>query len=291
MIIKVNNADDCKKCDEFLTALIQDERKYDKTIDEKFVVNNYFINMINDENILLIYKEENKPIGYIFAKKIDDKYLIDGLYVDSDFRNNGVATELIKKIIKEINSLGNFKIYINVLKENKTAFELYKKMGFTIEQETELKYTMVHNNYKLINASINDIKRIKKYKLKTIFDYAKDLDQSEIEKINNYVNETVPNQIDEYKNIILNGSIVGSILLTKIVNGILLDEIFIEEQYRNKGIGSTIIKDIITNINCNIYLWVYKDNTKAIKLYKKLGFTIKDETDSRYYMEYLKKLS
>lgn len=291
MIIKVNNADDCKKCDEFLTALIQDERKYDKTIDEKFVVNNYFINMINDENILLIYKEENKPIGYIFAKKIDDKYLIDGLYVDSDFRNNGVATELIKKIIKEINSLGNFKIYINVLKENKTSFELYKKMGFTIEQETELKYTMVHNNYKLINASINDIKRIKKYKLKTIFDYAKDLDQSEIEKINNYVNETVPNQIDEYKNIILNGSIVGSILLTKIVNGILLDEIFIEEQYRNKGIGSTIIKDIITNINCNIYLWVYKDNTKAIKLYKKLGFTIKDETDSRYYMEYLKKLN
>lgn len=107
--------------------------------------------MINDENILLLYKKESKPIGYIFAKKISDKYLIDGLYVDVIFRNNGVATKLIKEIIKEINSLGNFKIYINVLKENKTAFELYKKMGFIIEQETELKYTMAYNNHKFIN--------------------------------------------------------------------------------------------------------------------------------------------
>jgi len=160
MIIKVNNDDDCKKCDEFLTLLIQDERKYDNTIDEKFVVNNYFINMINEENILLLYKNENKPIGYIFAKKIDNKYLIDGLYVDCDFRNKGIATKLIKEIINEIYSLGNFKIYITVLKENKIALELYEKMGFTIEQENELKYTMIYNDYKLINASINDIERI-----------------------------------------------------------------------------------------------------------------------------------
>ena len=47
MIIKVNSIDDCKICDNFLTLLIQDERKYDTTIDEKFVVKDYFINMIN----------------------------------------------------------------------------------------------------------------------------------------------------------------------------------------------------------------------------------------------------
>ena len=31
---------------------------------------------------------------------------------------------------------------------------------------------------------------------------------------------------------------------------------------------------------------VYKDNIKAFNLYKKLGFKIKEETDSRYYMEF-----
>ena len=101
MIIKVNSIDDCKICDNFLTLLIQDERKYDTTIDEKFVVKDYFINMINNQNILLLYKNENKPIGYIFAKKIDDKYLIDGLYIDINFRNKGIATKLIKVIINK----------------------------------------------------------------------------------------------------------------------------------------------------------------------------------------------
>lgn len=286
MIIKVNSIDDCKICDNFLTLLIQDERKYDTTIDEKFVVKDYFINMINNQNILLLYKNENKPIGYIFAKKIDDKYLIDGLYIDINFRNKGIAKKLIKVIIKEIYSLGDYEIFISVLKENKVAVNLYKNIGFIVEQEDELKFYMCYNKYKLENASIKDIERIKKYKLNTIFEYAKDLDKEEVEKINNYVNKTISNQIFEYKNIVLNNIIVGSFLITKNENGLLLDEIFIEEQYRNKGIGTSIIKDVVSKSNSNVYLWVYKDNIKAFNLYNKIGFNIKEETDSRYYMEY-----
>lgn len=160
MIIKVNSIDDCKICDNFLTLLIQDERKYDTTIDENFVVKDYFINMINNQNILLLYKNENKPIGYIFAKKIDNKYLIDGLYIDINFRNKGIATKLIKVIIKEIYSLGDYKIFINVLKKNKVAVNLYKNIGFIVEQEDELKFYMYYNKYKLENASIKDIERI-----------------------------------------------------------------------------------------------------------------------------------
>ena len=286
MIIKVNSIDDCKICDNFLTLLIQDERKYDTTTDENFVVKDYFINMINNQNILLLYKNENNPIGYIFAKKIDDKYLIDGLYIDINFRNKGIAKKLIKVIIKEIYSLGDYEIFINVLKENKVAVNLYKNIGFIVEQEDELKFYMCYNKYKLENASIKDIERIKKYKLNTIFEYAKDLDKEEVEKINNYVNKTTPKQIFEYKNIVLNNIIVGSFLITKNENGLLLDEIFIEEQYRKKGIGTSIIKDVVSKSNNNVYLWVYKDNIKAVNLYNKIGFNIKEETDSRYYMEY-----
>lgn len=277
MIIKVNSIDDCKICDNFLTLLIQDERKYDTTIDEKFVVKDYFINMINNQNILLLYKNENKPIGYIFAKKIDNKYLIDGLYIDINFRNKGIAKKLIKVIIKEIYSLGDYEIFINVLKENKVAVNLYKNIGFIVEQEDELKFYMCYNKYKLENASIKDIERIKKYKLNTIFEYAKDLDKEEVEKINNYVNKTISNQIFEYKNIVLNNIVVGSFLITKNENGLLLDEIFIEEQYRNKGIGTSIIKDVVSKSNSNVYLWVYKDNIKAFNLYNKIGFNIKEK--------------
>lgn len=288
MIIRVSDIYDCKICDNFLNLLIQDERKYATTIDEKFVVKDYFINMINNQNILLLYKKVSQPIGYIFTKKIDDKYLIDGLYVDIHFRNKGIATELIKEIINQIYLLGDYKICINVFKKNTGAVDLYKNIGFIVEQEDELKFYMSYNKYKLENASIKDLERIKKYKFNTIFEYAKDLDKEEIEKINNYINKNVLKQIFEYQNIILNNVIVGSFLITKNENGVLLDEIFIEEQYRNKGIGSTIIKDIISKTNDDLYLWVYKDNIRAINLYNKLGFNKKEETDSRYYMEYIK---
>lgn len=48
---------------------------------------------------------------------------------------------------------------------------------------------------------------------------------------------------------------------------------------------------IIKNYNCQtpdkpIYLWVYKQNKKAIKLYKRLGFKIINETDTRYFMKH-----
>lgn len=145
MITKVNSVEECKICDKFLTLLIQDERKYDNTIDENFVVKDYFINMINKQNILLLYKYENKSIGYILAKKIDDKYLIDGLYIDINFRNKGIATKLISEIIKEIYLLGDYEIFINVLKKNKVAFNLYKNIGFNVEKEDELKFYMHYN--------------------------------------------------------------------------------------------------------------------------------------------------
>ena len=77
--------------------------------------------------------------------------------------------------------------------------------------------------------------------------------------------------------------IIGSFLIKEIDEGILLDEIYIEEEYRNMGITSSIINDL--KINDNIYLWVYKENNVAIDLYKKLGFNIIEETNSRYYME------
>ena len=147
MIIRVESVNDCKTCDNFLTLLIHDEKQYDETIDENFVVKDYFVNVIkNKDNILLLYKEGNNSIGYVFAKRVDDGYLLDGLYVDNGFRNKGIARKLLNEIIKEINLLGEYKIFINVLKENAVAYNLYKNLGFIIKEEDKLKYYMFYEN-------------------------------------------------------------------------------------------------------------------------------------------------
>ena len=140
-------------------------------------------------------------------------------------------------------------------------------------------------NYKLIKSSSKDIEKLIEYKKRTIFEYAKDLPDDEINKINNYVKNNVPKLLNDYSNIIVDNKVIGCLLLTNKDDNILLDEIYIEQEYRNKGIGTDIIKNVI-NENDIIYLWVYKENVKAISLYKKLGFNVIDETDSRYYMKY-----
>ena len=143
-------------------------------------------------------------------------------------------------------------------------------------------------NYKLVKSSNDDIDKLIDYKKKTIFEYAKNLPRDEINKINNYVKNNVEKFLNNYFNIVVDNIMVGCLLLTDRDDGILLDEIYLEEEYRNNGIGTDIIKNVISN-NDIIYLWVYKENLIAVSLYKKLGFKVVEATESRYYMKYSKK--
>ena len=167
-----------------------------------------------------------------------------------------------------------FLIGIRVLAYNMTTYFIFIKRGEFMD-------------YKLIKSSNDDIEKLIDYKKKTIFEYAKDLSENEINKINNYVKNNVPKLLNNYSNIVVDDKVVGCLLLTDKDDGTLLDEIYLEEKYRNKGIGTNIIKEVINN-NDIIYLWVYKENVQAISLYKKLGFNVIEETESRYYMKYSK---
>ena len=139
--------------------------------------------------------------------------------------------------------------------------------------------------YKLVKVSKKDISRLIRYKEGIIYMYSKGLSGEEKENITEYIITSVNETLKDYYNILFDDKIIGSILVKDIQEGKLIDEIYIEKEFRNNGIGTDIIKKLIEN-NESIYLWVYKDNTKAVSLYKRLGFKVIDETESRYYMEY-----
>ncbi len=141
--------------------------------------------------------------------------------------------------------------------------------------------------FDLRKANENDINLLINYKLLTIYDYAENLSNDEINKIQEYVNNSVLEDLDKYKVIMVSGNDVGSLLVTSYENGVLLDEIYLEEKYRCSGIGTSIIKNIL-NEHSVVYLWVYKKNVKAINLYEKLGFIKFKETETRYFMKYEK---
>ncbi|MFA7121199.1 MAG: hypothetical protein WC277_06940, partial [Bacilli bacterium] len=61
--------------------------------------------------------------------------------------------------------------------------------------------------YKLISAQEENLELLIKYKLKTIFEYAVNLSEEEIKKINRYVKNNIPKQINNYKIISVNKNI------------------------------------------------------------------------------------
>ena len=125
------------ECDKLLTKLINDERNYNDLIPENYVVKDYFKNVIlNNKNILLYYEEKAKVVGYVFFKYIENEdgkgYIIDGLYVEENYRNKGVAKLLIKSGLEAVKSSKNDFIDINVMYNNKIAIKLYESFGFEI---------------------------------------------------------------------------------------------------------------------------------------------------------------
>lgn len=142
-------------------------------------------------------------------------------------------------------------------------------------------------NYCLVNASESNLSKLMEYKLNSILAFANNLEKDEIDKINNYIQEEIPKQLRDYKIIKNEKDIIGAVLVRKYEDGVLLDEIYIEDSYRNKKIGSDIIKKIL-NSNNVVYLWVYKDNIRAYDLYKRLGFSVLKITENRYFMKYVK---
>ena len=135
MIVRVLDEALASKCDELLTKLIADERQYDKEVEEGIVVKDYFKNVItNKNNIILCYIEDDIVKGYAYFRasyNYNEKgYIIDGLYVLDEYRNQGIATKLIKHGMDIIKQNGATFVDINALAANEIALKLYKSLGF-----------------------------------------------------------------------------------------------------------------------------------------------------------------
>ena len=131
-IKQVTNVVDADRCDELLTKLIQDERQYNDTIDEDYIVTNHFNKMLDDENIIILAYYINKIIvGYILIRRTSNNTcLLDGLYVEKEYRNKGIGNSLLKEAISRIKNMNVKYVDINVMYNNIIAKHIYEKLGF-----------------------------------------------------------------------------------------------------------------------------------------------------------------
>lgn len=96
----------------------------------------------NDAQILRWYhiKTDDKYIGAIWLEKVlTDDFAVLGIFiVDKDFRNKGIGTKAIDKVIKkDLPYMHTNKILLRVRAENERAIKCYNKVGFTENRRYE----------------------------------------------------------------------------------------------------------------------------------------------------------
>lgn len=88
---------------------------------------------------LLVGYEKNKPVSCVALKKINDKSC-EGkrLFIKPEYRGNGYARILLHAMIEKAKALGFTEIVFTTKPSvMKTAYALYKRMGFEELSETD----------------------------------------------------------------------------------------------------------------------------------------------------------
>lgn len=99
--------------------------------------------------------------------------------------------------------------------------------------------------------------------------------------VNNYFENIYFNKNNNLLIALINDEIVGYVFAKEIENdetikSVLIDGLFVKEEYRNQGIASALIENIVKVIKekgiTAIKIKVMSNNTNAIHLYQKYGF-------------------
>lgn len=134
-------------------------------------------------------------------------------------------------------------------------------------------------------ATGSDIESIYEFN-KYLIDRYENVQNIEYDKVLSWVQRKIETYIEEYQRILFDGELAGYYRFHQDGDKMELDDLYIFPQYRNQQIGTTIIEKCLLETDLPVYLFVFIKNTKAVELYKRIGFEIVETIqDSRYIMQ------
>ena len=154
-----------------------------------------------------------------------------------------------------------------------------KKHGFDPDEDwskKSIKEVTLPTGVTLRNTTKDDIDNMFKWEMESI-----DKDNRNDPKIIKCIEKDVQDSIKITKMIMYKDETIGMFTTDRLEPGSdywYIGEIYIVKEYRNKGIGTALLKDEISKHD-KIKLQVAQSNHGAMKLYKSLGFEITDKND------------
>ena len=97
-------------------------------VDNSFINKEYLENELKNNPYakVLLLKEDNKVIGYIYYSDIYERVEINQFEIDESYRNKGNGNLLLQAMINKVNK----DITLEVREDNTYAIKVYEKNGF-----------------------------------------------------------------------------------------------------------------------------------------------------------------
>lgn len=226
--------------DAFITAFSDYQVKVDLPLD-------FFQNMLKrrgyDGQISMGAFDNEELVGFVlngFRNWHGKTTVYDtGTGVLPKYRRQGITSSMLENLKKYLKEKNVEQYLLEVIKSNISAFELYKKQGFQITRSFQC-YKLNKNNYASISAHetqhIDNITSTCWEHLKEFWDVNPSW-QNSIDSIDSVQDKFI------YSIVSVNHNIVGYGIIDKQTGDI--PQIAVDNNYRQKGIGRSILTDLI----------------------------------------------
>lgn len=126
---------------------------------------------------------------------------------------------------------------------------------------------------------------------KQLIDRYEDLDTIDYPMVLNWMRRKIEKKLHEYQVIYADGQKAGYYRFCRNQDSILeIDDLYIFPEFQNQGIGTGVFKRCCDGVHEPIMFYVFSKNTRAIALYKRLGFAITEKVGTtRYIMKKIPK--
>lgn len=109
---------------------------------------------------------------------------------------------------------------------------------------------------------------------KALVDTYEDLSAIDYDKVMAWMRHKISENISDYTCVHVGTEKAGYYHLTPETDQAELDDLYVLPCFRGHGIGTAIVKRCIEQANGALYLYVFKGNAVAIKLYSRMGFSV-----------------
>ncbi len=136
--VTIKDKIDINKVDNLFKKFLISESKYDVNYKIREDLKSFENDLNNENNILLICKNENDVVAFLFGYINQTKNEIlpvahlAFIYVEEAFRNKKIASNLIDEFLSELKSKDIKFVEVNTFNSNESAKKLYEKFGFSM---------------------------------------------------------------------------------------------------------------------------------------------------------------